>query len=252
MPTVWSGLERNGTHFLRGQLVLISAGPGTGKSAFVLSLALQSGAATLYFSADSDAFTQLVRSISILTDKTQTEAAQAVHSNNLEDVQDQLRASPIRFSYDANPSIDSIESTLEAYEEVYGEYPGLIIVDNITNVRTAGGDDDDPFSGLEGLMDYLHTMSRATEACVICLHHVTGFYNDADRAIPMSGVKQQITRVPETVLTLHKRHGDDMGSAVLCVSTVKNRGGRADPSGRTYAELMFVPDRMKITDPQSF
>jgi hypothetical protein len=32
------------------------------------------------------------------------------------------------------------------------------------------------------------------------------------------------------------------------VSPVKNRGGKADPTGNTYAELEFVGDTMKVID----
>jgi hypothetical protein len=79
------------------------------------------------------------------------------------------------------------------------------------------------------------------------LHHVTGGYNDADRPIPLSGVKGQIARVPEMVLTLHKQT-DVCGPDLLCVSTVKNRGGKADPSGSEYVSLTFNGDTMQIKD----
>ena len=35
---------------------------------------------------------------------------------------------------------------------------------------------------------------------------------------------------------------------MLCVSTVKNRGQRADASGNTFSELSFDGFRMSITD----
>lgn len=249
MPTVFKTLKAGGTEFLRGQLVLVSAGPGTGKSAFVLTLALKSKVACMYFSADSDAFEQLKRSISILTEQPLAESTRMVLENDLFAVYEDLVESPIRFNYDASPSLSSIENALEAYEEVYGEYPALIVIDNVTNVRS-GVDEDDPFAGLESLMDYLHTMARETGACVIGLHHVTGSYNDAAKPIPLSGVKGQITRVPEMVLTLHKRTAE-IGSDTLLVSTVKNRAGKADPSGYSLAELEFSGDSMQIRDRDS-
>ena len=131
---------------------------------------------------------------------------------------------------------------------MYGDYPSLVVIDNVTNVRTGVGEnDDDPFSGLESLMDYLHDMARSTGACVVGLHHVTGPYNDAANPIPLSGVKGQIARVPEMVLTLHKSTAD-FGSDSLRVSTVKNRAGKADPSGYDFVELDFVGDTMTIKD----
>lgn len=251
LPNPFKGLSTKGTEFLRGQLVLVAAGPGTGKSAFALTLALRSGVPCMYFSADSDAFTQLTRSISVLTGTGLEDSAKAVLENRLGSVSRKLADVPIRFGYSASPTLDDIELSMTAYEEVYGDYPALVVVDNVTNVIAGSGGDDDPFGGLESLMDYLATMARNTEACVLGLHHVTGPYNDAAKAIPLSGVKGQITRVPSMVLTLHKRPGDYPGDPdILCVSTVKNRGGKADPSGEDYAELWFDGDRMQITDPE--
>ncbi|QBP31084.1 DnaB-like dsDNA helicase [Mycobacterium phage Refuge] len=245
---MWSAIEGKGATYRRGQLVLVCAGPGTGKSAFVLAYAIKSKVPTLYFSADSDAFTQLTRSVSILSGGTLEESTRAVREMNIpEDVAADLDPLPIRFNYSASPSLGDIETAMEAYDALYEDFPALIVVDNITNVRTESGDGDDPFSGLESLMDYLHTMARNTGSCVIGLHHVTGPHNDGDKPIPLSGIKGQIGRVPEMVQTLH-RVSDGFGPDSLNVSTVKNRGGKSDPSGQDYASLSFVGDTMQITD----
>jgi hypothetical protein len=214
----------------------------------ILTYALKAKVPAFYFSADSDAFTQISRSLSIMTGWDMGKASSMVRDGDLGEAEQMFTELPIRFNYSASPSLDQIELSIRAYEEVYDDYPHLLVVDNITNVRTGGGDnDDDPFSGLEALMDYLHDMARKTGACVVGLHHVTGGYNDADRPIPLSGVKGQIARVPEMVLTLHKI-SQEFGPASLCVSTVKNRAGKADPSGYSYIPLDFVGDTMQITD----
>ncbi len=247
LPTVWKALENKGTQLRRGQLVLVCAGPGTGKSAFVLAYALKSKVPTLYFSADSDAFTQLSRSVSILSGASLAKSTAAVRNAELGEVADELDDLPIRFNYKASPSLDVIEESLQAYDALYEDYPHLIVVDNITNVRNEAGDGDDPFSGLEALMDYLHEMARETGSCVVGLHHVTGPHNDGDKPIPLSGIKGQIGRVPEMILTLH-RTSDGFGPESLNVSTVKNRGGKSDPSGQDYASLLFEGETMKIAD----
>lgn len=248
MPTVFKALEEKGTRFIRGQLVLVAAAPGGGKSAFVLTKALLSRVPTMYFSADSDAFTQLVRSISIVTGKTLMESTEMVLGNRVSEYQESLEGVPIRFNYSASPSLDEMELAIASYEEVYGDYPELIVVDNVTNVRDASGGEDDPFSGLESLMDYLHDMARKTGACVVGLHHVTGAYNDSAKPVPLSGIKGQIARVPEMVLTLHRKPGDAWNPETLCVSTVKNRSGKADASGYEFAELMFEGESLGISD----
>lgn len=248
LPKVWDGLEQVDARFLRGQVVLICAGPGVGKSALVLALALKSKVPTLYFSADSDAYTQLTRSMSIITGWSLRKTEELVRSGSLGTAAKEFAGIPIRFSYRASPTLENIEDSLRAYDEVDGDFPALVVVDNITNVRTGGvSNDDDPFAGLEALMDYLHTIARNTGSCVVGLHHVTGTYNDGDKPIPLSGVKGQIARVPEMVLTLHKQT-EEIGPDTLCVSPVKNRFGKADPSGYTFAELQFHGDNMQIKD----
>jgi len=224
---------------------LTAAGAGTGKSILWLTIALRSKVPTLYLSADSDAFTQYSRSLSVISGMELVSAENLTRSDGLSGEELELAGIPIRFGFDASPSLDTVETQVEAYEEVYGEYPALIVVDNITNIRVGGENDSDPFSGLEGLNDYLHDMARNTGSFVAGLHHVTGPYNDADKPIPLSGVKGQISRVPELILTGHRVSSNTVGWSV-----VKNRGGRADPSGNLFAELEFDGSRMQMRDPR--
>lgn len=170
-------------------------------------------------------------------------AMEAVKNNRIDEYVPALNQHQVRFNYNASPTQDDIERCIEAYYELFNQYPHQIILDNVTNVRAGGGDGDDPFSGLEGLMDWASDMARQTQANVTGLHHVTGPNNDGKAPIPMSGVKGQITRVPALVLTLFKPDSETLG-----VSAVKNRAGKADPSGQNYVELGWNGDHMSITD----
>lgn len=249
LPVVWESLDEVGTRFLRGQLALVAAGPGTGKSAFVLNYALRSGVSCMYFSADSDASVQLARSLAILGGMNMRDAEELVLSEDMPRIEQTIGNVPVRFSYDPSPTLDTIERDLAAYNELYGDYPELVVVDNALDV-VLDGEDDNQSQSLDSLMAWLHDMARETEACVIVLHHVTGPYNDANQPIPLSGVKGQIGRVPELILTLHKDTGGFAQEDDLKVSTVKNRGQRADPSGNSFVELTFDGYRMSITDKQ--
>lgn len=242
LPTVFKSLAQAGIVFRRGELVLVCAGPGTGKSAFVLTETLGSKVPALYFSADSNAYEQLVRAICIITGASKDDARKSVLSGDMGRIEPALRGLPIRFNYEASPTLNTLEDSIEAYRQLYGDYPELIVVDNITNVSTERAEGAGS-QRLEDLMDYLHDTARQTGACVVGLHHVTGGYNDADKPIPLSGVKDQIGRVPEMVLTLFRPREDTLG-----VSPVKNRGGKPDPSGKTFVELSFEGDRMRISD----
>ena len=245
LPTVFQAFEQKKITLRRGQLGLFVAGPGTGKSALGLTYAVKSGESGVYISPDSDAFTQVQRAWSIATNRSMDEGAAFALGKSNEDLE-LVSQLPLRFNFEASPSLKDIERTVYGYEELFGEFPHLIFIDNITNVRSGIQDnDDDPFSGLEGLLDYLHTMARTTQACVIGMHHVNGPYNDGDKPIPLSGVKGQIGRVPEMILTIFKS-----GPGRIGVSVVKNRGSFADASGETFAELVFDGDTMTIADPE--
>lgn len=213
----------------------------TGKSALVLTIALRVGVPVLYFSADSDAFQQLARSICVLAGVSFDEARRAVLHDDLSRYEAALADIPIRFVFDASPTLDTIEANVEAYEEVYGEYPHLVVVDNISDVMTGG--EQKAEERHDELLGYLHGMARQIEACVIGLHHVTGPFNDSDKPVPMSGVKGQLGRVPELILTLFKPSPDTLG-----VSMPKARGAKPDASGRSFVELDFDGARMQIRD----
>lgn len=245
LPEVWESLAARDTKFLRGQLALVAAGPGTGKSAFVLNYALKSRVSCLYFSADSDAFIQLSRSLALLGNMNTYDAGDMAREGTPEDINHVIGDVPIRFSYEASPTLDHIEQGVIAYEELYGDYPELIVIDNALDVVL--DDDSEGYSSLDNLMSWLHDLARNTSACVIVLHHVTGTYNDADKPIPLSGVKGQIGRVPELIITLHKETNEGF-SDTLKVSTVKNRGQKADPSGYSFIELEFDGNKMNIKD----
>jgi DnaB-like helicase C terminal domain len=248
LPTVFRTFEDYKIVFRRGQLVLIAAGPGTGKSALALTQAVKSRVPTLYMSADSDAYTQVSRAFSINTglmmDETEKYArGEPVLPSTLERARE-LNQIPIRFNFLASPSLANIEKSMSAFDELYGEYPALTVVDNITNVRNGTEDNaENPFGGLEMFLDYANEMARETQSCVIGLHHVNGPYNDQNRPIPMSGVKGQIGRVPQMILTLFKSGPGSVG-----VSPVKNRGAKFDPSGEWYAELDFDGATMTFRD----
>jgi hypothetical protein len=155
----------------------------------------------------------------------------------------------IRFSYEAMPTPQDMEADLAIYYEVFGCFPHLCVVDNITNVDTGGAGDAESFTfGLEGMCEYLNDMARETEAHVQALHHVTGEYSDGLKPIPLSGVKGKIGRVPSLILTIHREPDEQGMNRVLNISPVKNREGFADASGNTFAKLELDSDTLRLKD----
>lgn len=242
MPPVFPKLSAASAHFRRGQFHLIAAAPGVGKSLLALTLALEVQEPTFYFSADSDAFTMYVRTASSRLRWTTTEVENQLEVGNTQLIDASVEQSTrhIRWSFDTNPDYQTIEEELLAYCVTYGCWPSLIVLDNITNAETESGEGQ---AALESVCDYLHALARTTGACVVGLHHVTGYFDDGTSPVPLSGLKGKVSKIPEQVLTLF-RNPQQPGSMGVCV--VKNRGGKADPSGGSVVFLECELERMTL------
>ncbi|WP_435270912.1 AAA family ATPase [Streptomyces sp. 1222.5] len=252
LPSPFKGLARHEVEFRRGEFSLVAAGPGTGKSMFALNLALYGNIPVLYYSADSNAATQLTRATAILTGENVRDIKRKLLEGDFDEYMGDLaKRWWIRFSYEARPSLTHIESHLRAYHEVFGMFPHLIIVDNITNVAddaAGNANSAEAFTfGLEAMCEYMSDMARYTGAHVLSLHHVVGEYSDGLQPIPLSGVKGKIGRVPNVILTIHKEI-DGMDGRILHVSPVKNREGFEDSSGQTFSSYVFNSTNMQLTD----
>ncbi|MER6912254.1 AAA family ATPase [Streptomyces sp. NPDC000594] len=246
----FKALSRMGADFRRGELSILAAAGGTGKSVAALNVAIRSNVPTLYFSADSTAATQLSRATAILTGEDARSIKEKLHAGQFEEYSETLAGRWWqRFNYSARPTPAEIETHLEAYWEVFNIYPHLVVIDNITNVDAgAGGYTAEEFTfSLEGMCDYLNEVARETKAHVMAMHHVVGEYADGLKPIPQSGLKGKISRVPALVVTIHKEI-DGMGSRILNFSPVKNREGFEDSSGETYVSYNFNTSNMRLEE----
>ena len=61
LPDVWSTLSKEQIKFRRGQLCMVAAAPNAGKSMFALVYAIKAARPTLFFSADTDVTTVMIR-----------------------------------------------------------------------------------------------------------------------------------------------------------------------------------------------
>ncbi|MEU3351277.1 AAA family ATPase [Streptomyces sp. NPDC037389] len=253
LPSPFKGLAKLEVELRRGELSVAVAAAGTGKSVFALNETVQSNVPTLYFSADSTAATQLVRATAILTGDDAREVKAKLHEGKFAEYESVLaKRWWQRFNYSARPTPAEIELHLASYKEVFGIYPHLIVIDNLTNIDAGAADSAESYTfGLEGLCDYLSEMARETHAHVMATHHVIGEYSDGLKPIPQSGIKGKISRVPSLILTIHKEV-DGMDGRTLHISPVKNREGFEDSSGETYASFNFNTRNVRLTDAENY
>lgn len=245
LPALWQSLEEKGAVFRRGQLCLVVAGPGSGKSALVLTYALLGGVSGMYFSADSNIDEQLKRALSIIDKYPRPHAERIVDGDDFETIDKVLSKTILQLSYEASPSPEFIQLNVNAYAEKHGDYPELIVIDNALDVRLERSEDGS--ADLDEFLSWVHDLARKTSACVIVLHHVNAGYVDSDKPIPLSGIKNQLHRVPELILSLVNER-NEQGPDIIRISTIKNRGGPFNPSGEDFVELDFDGYRMQITD----
>lgn len=242
----FSVLNASEVFIRRGQLTLIAGGPGTGKSAFTQAL-LQRGDdqgrhnSVLYFSADSDAATMHKRAAAIATGWDQSEIERMIAEGNHAGIDTTVNEATahMRFDYRSAPDESDVLNSLYAYAQTYGEYPEVIVMDNLRNLFIEGVEGE--FQALDQATVFLHDLAKDINAAVIGLHHVVGDSENGDKPIPLSGIRGKVTKIPEVCLTLY-RQGD-----ILNVSPVKNRNGRADASGTLAYQIRADMARMGYT-----
>lgn len=248
LPDIFQSFAQNGIYIRQGQLTLISAAPGIGKSVLSQTIATKCGLPGYYFSADSDQFEMYCRCAAMLTGWRKQDIESSVLAGRTETIDARLSQSAmLRYDFSGSPTTDYIDDELKAYAMYAGRWPALIVMDNISNIDIGGSATDT--AALEEACAYLHDVARETGAAVIALHHVQGTYNDGNQPVPLSGLRGQIGRVPEVVLTLHNASTEiEMfnGVNILGVNAVKNRGGKADPAARNTIRLDFYPERMEL------
>lgn len=252
LPTVFTQLEELGAHFRRGQMSLIAAAPGGGKSAVASHLALKMAydafmderVPTLYFSADSDRGTLGVRLAAAVLNKTLQDTEALLDSGDEESWSALENAlDHVWLSWDPAPSLSDIEKEIEAYVEVQGEYPHLIIVDNLKNlVPDNAGQRHEEY---DEIMEWLKVLASTTKAHVLVLHHVTGMYENGNEPIPLNGLLGKPGKACRLILTLFmiERDPDIMG---MCI--VKNSNGKADASGGLYVAVPWMAERSWFGD----
>lgn len=226
----------NGVHFRRGQLSMIVAGPGSGKS-YLIQAILHHGTggkdalknSCLYFSADTGPDVIYKRAACLATGYKASAVEDMMANGNTQSIEQAIQQteSHITWNFTANPSEQYVLDELTAYEGVYGHFPEVIVMDNLKDLYIEGMEADE-FRSLEEACVFLKNLAKLTGSAVIALHHAGGAFEDGTAIIPLSGARGKVSKTPAVILTL-SRTGEDMKASV-----VKNRNGKADQSGKLW------------------
>lgn len=239
------GLHDNGVLIRKGQLCMVAAGPGSGKSMLVQAIVHNGDGkeknTALYLSADSDASVMHERAGALSTDLDQDTIREMVAEGNTAMIDAAIKAkhSHVTYSFRSSPSEDYIIDELTAYVELHGRFPEVLVVDNLKDM--ADDDDADEFRALDDATTFLNSLAKSAGLAVIALHHVVGHMEDNQAPIPLSGVRGKINKTATVILTLYRPSSETMR-----ISVVKNRGGMSDSSGNFWVPLEVDAGKMRF------
>ena len=247
LPDVWKDLALKQIKFRRGQVCMVAAAPNAGKSMFALIYAVKAKVPTLFFSADTDTATVMMRAASHLSGHSQLLVEGNLTSNRHYYDKHLDNMSNIQFVFDSSPSLDDIELEIKAYVELFGIPPELIVIDNLMNVVA---ESDNEWAGLRAIMVDFHDMARKTEACVMVLHHVSEQSEYGKTTFPPArrAIHGKVSQLPALILTL----GFDPSDATLKVAPVKNRFGPHTADGSDFATLFVNYSVCQISDSDEY
>lgn len=238
LPSCFKAFDANKIIIRRSEVSMFAAAPGVGKSTLALALALKTGVPTLYISADTNAHTMAMRLASMISGKSQSDVERKLNSDIGWTRAVLQRASHIVWSFESSPTLQDIDDEVQAFEELWGCPPTLIVIDNLMDIATDGGEE---FASMRAIMKELKFLARDTNAAIVVLHH-TSEAVVGNPAQPRSAIQGKVAQLPALICTL-----GTVGTS-MAVAPVKNRYGRADANGSLMTWLAFNPEYMYIED----
>lgn len=240
LPTVFRTFDVNKIVIRRAEVSMIAGTPGAGKSTLALAVALRSKVPTLYISADTNAHTMAMRLLSMISGQPQSNAEQML----IESVEESRKAinehsGHIFWSFDSAPTLADLDMEVSAFEELWGCPPTLIVIDNLIDISNDSGEE---FAAMRSTIKELKYLARDTNAAVLLLHHTKESY-PGNPCQPRSALQGMVAQLPALILTVGTN-----APGYLAVAPVKNRYGKADPTGDTSFWLQFNPEVMEVAD----
>lgn len=233
LPPVLRPLEDMNIKARMGTATFIAGPPGAMKTALALYLVLRMNLPTIYFSCDAEDFEVVERAGAMMSGDTISEVRE--HPDKYTDLL--AGANQVRFVFEDSPTYEDIELEVAAYLEVFGQAPAIIVLDNLMNLV---GENENEWASMRDSARFIHRLTRVTKSALLVLHHMTDDRNDPNRPAPRAKLQGKVGHLPKAIWSLAVD-----GDRVL-VSPVKNRWGRGDASGNTYATVWVDAERARF------
>lgn len=226
-----------GVTFRAGQLIMVAGHPGSGKSLWVQWLCHRWNRPTLYFSMDMSQSDTVTRLGALCTGMTSDAVKKAFERDDDESiwVEEQLESSLMDFVYDDAPTLQEFVTQLQAYEEMYGHLPEVLVIDNLVDIDHEG---DDEYRAWNQTLLWLKSLCRNTGMTVIVVHHAREL-DSSDYPAARKDFAGKPGRTPELMFSVALT---PRGS--FRVAIVKNRsGGGTDAKARSGIEFTTNPSK---------
>ena len=247
LPTVFRSLDARGIKPRRGQITMVAGQTNAGKSMWALYYCIRLarlGERVLYMSADSDEHTQGTRMAAAITGHPTSDIEQALEAGGVDYYADELDSLDVRMDFNSNPSLDDIDLTMAAYEELFGQWPTVLVIDNLINVEGVGDEGSSEKSGLLEIQRVLKYICRQTGVAIPLLHHCSEAEGKPHYPPTRKAVMQKVNELPENILTV--AYDDEQQR--FGMAAVKLRNGRADPTARNPVWLAVDMERCRFAD----
>jgi hypothetical protein len=239
LPDAYQILAQNRIRLRRSSLQMVAGMPGAMKTMFALNMVDRMKVPTLFFSNDSNETTIASRMIARRVDRDSGTIADNLNQHREWASEVLADMDYVRWCFNASPSLPEIETELEAFNELYGDYPALTVVDVLMKVNYV---EESEHSTLARIVSYLDRVARQTRTSVLLLHH-TSETTPGNPCQPRSSVLQKVNQLPSLILTVATD-----GNQGFYVSPVKNRDGRQDATGMTYFRFKVNAARSLIEE----
>jgi hypothetical protein len=246
-------LYNRGVEFRQSQLWMMTGRPKAGKSFVAQWLgsewakaAKQQGTTCrgIYFFMDGTPFTAAVRQAAWVTGHQTKDIAAALDGPGQGFYEDALEevSSDITFVYDKKPELPAIQESIDAYTELWDEYPDWMIFDNLRNL--AGGDEG--HEAKKFTLSELQALAYQTRANVGVLHHASeSGVRDYSRPPRVGDTEDKVSQYPEMVLTVAK---DPNSDRFLIAVGAQRDGGDSDPAAEHPITLFADLSRVSFTN----
>lgn len=235
MPLL-SPLYKDGMVPRQGQVITVFGQPGAMKSTFVEWYINAMNVTSVYFSADTDAQDAITRLAGMRTSIAVKKIAAMIKSDPdaAEFVYSQIEDSKIQWVFDSGPTLEDIFREIDAYVELYDEYPCTMVIDNAMNVE---GQTEEEQGGLRLVFKELHRFAHDTGITIFIVHHAR---EEGDSALPSprSAMQGKVAQLPEIILSV----AVEPETCQFRMAVVKNRSGESDASGKRYHKFQAKPE----------